>query len=96
MKEKWEEFKATLTDVVMMSKREFLLTVAVCILGGIVFGMFFSPKKSTMIGSNNGNSSGNGQQDDGVNEKKPGGKKAAKDGIADWQEVEEKELGQEA
>lgn len=98
MKERWEEFKGTLTDIVMMSKKEFLLTLAVCILGGIVFGMFFSPKKSTVIGSNNGNNSGNGNQGNGVKEKEPKDKdtKAAKDGIADWQEVEEKELGAEA
>ena len=55
MKEKWETFKASLTDVTSMSKREFLLTIAVCILGGIVFGMMFSPKKTMVIGSNNGN-----------------------------------------
>lgn len=67
MKEKWENFKVTLSDVTMMSKREFLLTVAVCLLGGIVFGMFFSPRKSTMIGSNNGNNSGNGNKGNGCN-----------------------------
>ena len=55
MKEKWEEFRVSLSDTTSMSKREFLLTVAVCILGGIVFGMFCSPRKSTVIGSNNGN-----------------------------------------
>lgn len=59
MKEKWEEFRVSLSDTTSMSKREFLLTVAVCILGGIVFGMFCSPRKSTVIGSNNGNNSGN-------------------------------------
>ena len=92
MREKWEEFRATLTDIVMMSKKEFLLTMAVCILGGIVYGMLFSPRKFTMIGSNNGN------QGNDVNEKKLSkkDKKAKKDGIADWQEVEEKELGAEA
>ena len=60
MKEKWEEFRVSLLDTTSMSKREFLLTVAVCILGGIVFGMFCSPRKSTVIGSNNGNNCGNG------------------------------------
>lgn len=59
MNEKWESFKATLTDTTSMSKREFLLTIAVCILGGIVFGMLFSPRKVMTIGSNNGNNSGN-------------------------------------
>lgn len=60
MKENWESFKETLTEERTMSKREFLLTIAVCILGGIVFGMLCSPKKSVVIGSNNGNNSGNG------------------------------------
>ncbi len=55
MKEKWEEFKTSLTDVTSMTKKEFLLTITVCILGGIVFGLLFSPRKSTVIGSNNGN-----------------------------------------
>ena len=60
MKEKLEEFRVSLSDTTSMSKREFLLTLAVCILGGIVFGIFCSPRKSTVIGSNNGNNCGNG------------------------------------
>ncbi len=63
MKEKWKEWTASLTDPQIMSKKEFLLTVAVCVLGGIVFGMLFSPKKTTVIGSNNGNNSGNYAKD---------------------------------
>lgn len=59
MKEKWISFKESLSDVQMMSKREFLLTIAVCILGGIVFGMLVSPRKNMVVGSNNGNNSGN-------------------------------------
>lgn len=59
MKEKWKLFKESLAEITSMSKREFLLTIAVCILGGIVFGLMFSPRKNTMIGSNNGNNSGN-------------------------------------
>ena len=61
MKEKWEEFRVSLSDTTSMSKREFLLTVAVCILGGIVFGMFCSARNSTVIGSNKGNNSGKGK-----------------------------------
>ena len=64
MKEKWKEWSASLSDPQIMSKREFLLTIAVCVLGGIVFGMFCSPKKSTVIGSNNGNNSGNYAKDE--------------------------------
>ena len=64
MKEKWKEWSVSLSDPQIMSKREFLLTIAVCVLGGIVFGMFCSPKKSTVIGSNNGNNSGNYAKDE--------------------------------
>ena len=55
MKQEWNDFKASLSEVVTMSKKEFLLTTAVCILGGIVFGLLFSPRKSTVLGSYNGN-----------------------------------------
>ncbi len=68
MKEKWKEWTKTLSDSQIMSKREFLLTIAVCVLGGIVFGMLCSPKKSIVIGSNNGNNSGNCAQDDNADE----------------------------
>lgn len=59
MKEAWNEFKTSLSDSTTMTKREFLLTLAVCVLGGIVFGMLASPRKCMTIGSNNGNNSGN-------------------------------------
>ena len=74
--EKWESFKASLSEERTMSGREFLLTLAVCILGGIVFGMLFSPRKSTVIGSNNGNNSGNGN----------GGFDDEEDEIGEWEE----------
>lgn len=79
MKEKWQTFKESLSDVTMMTKREFLLTLAVCVLGGIVFGVFLSPKKSMVIGSNNGNNSGNYGHKDSEDEEE----------IADWKETEE-------
>ena len=85
MKEKWEEFRGTLTEIVMMSKKEFLLTAAVCVLGGMVFG------------SNNGNSSGNGNRGNGISDKNDGKNAGSgQEKLADWQEVEEKELGAEA
>ena len=89
MKKERNDFKASLSEVVTMSKKEFLLTTAVCILGGIVFGLLFSPRKSTVLGSYNGN---NNAVDDP--EEKNGGKtgKAAEQ-IVDWKKVEEKELG---
>ena len=54
MKEKWEIFKTTLTETKTMTKKEFLLIVAVCVLGGLVIGMLASPRKQITIGSNNG------------------------------------------
>lgn len=80
MKEKWELFKESLTETTSMSKREFLLTIAVCILGGIVFGLLFSPRKHTMIASNNGNNNGNGSANAGTQEEE--------EQIADWSEEE--------
>lgn len=61
MKEKWETFKETMEETTSMSKKELWLIAAVCVLGGIVFGMLCSPRKSVVIGSNNGNNSGNCQ-----------------------------------
>ena len=55
MKEKYMLWKESLTDEVKMSKKEYLLVIAVCILGGIVFGLLSSPRKTTTIGSHNGN-----------------------------------------
>lgn len=81
MKEKWSIFKESLSDVTTMTKMEFLLTLAVCVLGGIVFGIFFSPKKSMVIGSHNGNNSGNYRQKSNEGEEE----------IADWNEIEENE-----
>ncbi len=54
MKEKWELFKTTLTETKTMTKKEFLLIVAVCVLGGLVVGMLTSPRKQITIGSHNG------------------------------------------
>lgn len=55
MKEKFMLWKESLKDEVKMSKKEYLLVIAVCILGGIVFGLLSSPRKTTTIGSHNGN-----------------------------------------
>ncbi len=67
MKEKWELFKVSLTEVKTMSKKEWLLMLAVCVLGGIVLGMLLSPRKSITIGSHNGNNNGSNNQDNNNN-----------------------------
>ncbi len=67
MKEKWELFKVSLTEVKTMTKKEWLLTLAVCALSGIVLGMLISPRKNTTIGSHNGNNNGSNNQDNNNN-----------------------------
>ena len=42
--------------------REIMLTGAVLFLTGTLLGIFFSPRKYQVIGSNNGNGSGNGNE----------------------------------
>lgn len=66
---KMKEWTKTLTDVVAMTKKEYVLTIAASLLGGIVIGFVFAPKRTrhTTIGSHNGsdnNNNGNGYQDD--------------------------------
>lgn len=52
-----KQWTQTLTDVVAMTKKEYMLTIASSLLGGIVIGFVFAPKriKHTTIGSYNGN-----------------------------------------
>lgn len=89
MKEKWELFKESLTETTSISKREFLLTIAVCILGGIVFGLLFSPRKNTMIGSNNGNNSGNNSGSNNGNCSGNSENQEDEEQIADWSEAKQ-------
>ena len=80
MKEKWESFKETLDDIRSMSKKEFLLVMAVCALGGIVIGMLISPRKSKTLGCYNGDNSGNsGKGEDAIEEE-------TMDQISDWED----------
>lgn len=62
VKENLKVFKESLAETVVMSKKEFLLITAVCILSGVVFGLLFSPRKDVMIGCLNGNSSANNHE----------------------------------
>ncbi len=59
MQERWNELQQILEEMKIMKKREYVLTLTVCILAGLVIGMLISPKKRVMIGSNNGNNTGN-------------------------------------
>ena len=53
---KIKEFWESLDDVTTVSKRELFLGLLSCARAGIVFGVFFGPKKTSVIGSHNGNS----------------------------------------
>ena len=67
MKEKIKEFKESLTDIIFINKKEYLLTLAVCTLAGLLLGIIFSPKGDTTLGSfngNNNNGSIDGDQDE--------------------------------
>ena len=72
MKEKFLLWKESLKDEVKMSKKEYLLVIAVCILGGIVFGLLTSPRKTTTIGSHNGNNNCGSLGSNNGNEGEPG------------------------
>ena len=52
---KMKEFFNELSETTTITKRELFLTALACVFGGMVLGMFCSPKKRTMIGSHNGN-----------------------------------------
>lgn len=52
---KIKAFWESLEDVTAVSNRELFLGLLCCALGGIVLGVFFSPKKTVTIGCNNGN-----------------------------------------
>lgn len=57
MKEKWEvtwdELQDLMDEEKSVTKKDFFLVVAVAFLYGMVLGIFFSPKKHVVIGSNN-------------------------------------------
>lgn len=65
---KLAQFKESLKDDYVINKKEYLLTLAVCILGGIVFGILFSPKGDSAIGSYNGNGCFNAPDDEDEDE----------------------------
>lgn len=50
-------FWGSLEGMTNVSKRELFLGLLSCVLTGFVLGIFFCPKKTSIIGSNNGNRS---------------------------------------
>lgn len=63
MQEKWNELQLVLDEMKTMKKREYFLTLAVCVMGGLLVGMLMSPKKRIQIASNNGNNNVKGLAD---------------------------------
>lgn len=59
MQERFRELQEALEEMKTMKKREYALTLTVCLLLGLVVGMLISPKKRVSIGNNNGNNNGN-------------------------------------
>ena len=57
-------FWESLDDVTTVSKRELFLGLVCCALAGFVLGTIFSPKKMTIIGSNNGNGRWDADEDE--------------------------------
>ena len=56
---KLKKFVETLTEETTMSKKEYVLTMTTCLLGGLVIGMLCSPRKYTKIGCENGRNNSN-------------------------------------
>lgn len=67
---KVKEFIEGLSETTTLTKRELFFAAGACIFGGMLLGMFCSPKKRTMIGSHNGNHNGNnnGWEDDNMDD----------------------------
>ncbi len=70
---KVKEWMETLTDAVTMTKKEYVLAITTSLLGGIIIGFVFAPRRTkyTTIGCyngsenrNNGNENRNGYGDE--------------------------------
>lgn len=65
MTKKIKAFWESTEELTTVSKRELFLEVVCCLLAGLVLGILFSPKKTTIIGCNNGNSRLDVDEEDG-------------------------------
>jgi len=54
MCKKLKEFKESLDDAVVLSKRDFIFSITIGVLSGVIVGMVFGPKSALTIGCNNG------------------------------------------
>lgn len=60
------EFKESLKEDIVINKKEYILTLAVCVLASALLGLLLSPKGARIYGSYNGN--GCSEIDDDENE----------------------------
>ena len=56
---KLKEFWSNSNVEITVNKREMLLEITVCSLAGILIGILFSPKKTSMFGCHNGSNNSN-------------------------------------
>ena len=49
------EFRESLKENIVINKKEYILTLAVCALGSMLLGLLLSPKGARIYGSYNGN-----------------------------------------
>ncbi|MCR4656620.1 MAG: hypothetical protein K5770_10385 [Lachnospiraceae bacterium] len=52
---RWIKFLDSMDHEVLVNKKLLFFEFVAAALGGIVFGMLFSPRKTLKIGNNNGN-----------------------------------------
>lgn len=61
MDTKLRKFWSSLDRNILVNKRELFLEMTVCTLTGVLVGILLSPKRTTTIGSYNGNGAASGE-----------------------------------
>ena len=60
------EFRESLKEDIVINKKEYILTLAVCVLGSMLLGLLLSPKGARIYGSYNGNGCNENDDDESV------------------------------
>lgn len=61
------EFRESLKEDIVINKKEYILTLAVCVLGSMLLGLLLSPKGARIYGSYNGNGCNEIDEDENEN-----------------------------